>query len=266
MDDKKRQRFALAVYLFIASLSLLLAIYAINYTHDSTQSILLNLSTELAGVVIIFFLVNRLFLSDSWDTSDRLENLLNRLEKKTHLLKGEEDNTTVEKLFSGSSKIDLLGYSYINVMRNRQNFIIQLLRDGVQIRLVIVDPEKTAGTLSRENMDVDDLRRDVNVTLSIVANISEEAKKYKGKIEVRLINWLPSCGLIITDPDSLKGKTWVSIYPIYPSVPKSEIPHFILTHSEDEYWSKAYSNHFNRLWSKAYPPSSQYQPLTGNNK
>ena len=110
MDKKQKQRFTLTIYLFVASLSVIIALVSMNYFGGTIQAILINVSTELLGVVWIFFLVNRWFLTDSWDATERIDSLISRLEKQIHLLKGEEDDTSFEKLIAGSDKISLLGY------------------------------------------------------------------------------------------------------------------------------------------------------------
>ncbi|MFH1633247.1 MAG: hypothetical protein ABIG63_04445 [Chloroflexota bacterium] len=74
-----------------------------NYFGGTIQAILINISTELLGVVLIFFLVNRWFMTDSWDAPERFDSLITRLEKQTHLLKSEEDDTSFEKLIDGSN-------------------------------------------------------------------------------------------------------------------------------------------------------------------
>jgi hypothetical protein len=62
MERKRRTRYLLAVYLIVAGLAIIIALISINYLSGIWQSILLGLAIELLGVVLIFFLVNRLFL------------------------------------------------------------------------------------------------------------------------------------------------------------------------------------------------------------
>ena len=248
MDKKQKQHFTLIIYLFVASLSFIIALVSINYFAGTIQAILINVSTELLGVVLIFFLVNRWFLTDSWDTTERIDALVSRLEKQNHLLKGEEDDTSFEKLIAGSNIINLLGYSFVNVLRNRRKLIEKQLHEGVQIKVLLIDPDSIAGGLSSENTIMGDLKHDVKISLSIIRELQTEPRKSKGSIEVRLLNWIPSCGLIITDPDHPKGQVWVTIYPIYPSAPLSERPHFVLKRLEEEYWYRVYVHHYEKLW------------------
>ncbi|MFH1633246.1 MAG: hypothetical protein ABIG63_04440 [Chloroflexota bacterium] len=122
------------------------------------------------------------------------------------------------------------------------------MQEGVQIKILLIHPDSTAGILSSENTNVDNLKQDVNVSLGIIHELQSNSRKGKGNIEVRLINWIPSCGLIITDPDHPKGQAWVTVYPIYPSASLSERPHFVLKQLEDEYWYKIFVQHYDKLW------------------
>ena len=60
--SKLRQRLTLAVYLLLAFLAVIFALIGIKVIENETpfRDFILNLSTEILGVVIIFFIVNKI--------------------------------------------------------------------------------------------------------------------------------------------------------------------------------------------------------------
>jgi len=250
MDKKHRARYFLAVYLVIAGLAIVLVLVGINYAKDTWQSVVLNLSTELLGVVLIFFLINRLFLIDDWDTSTRIENLFNRLEKHTSLLRGPEDNIPFDELIANSMDIRLLGYSLITVFSRHSAMLAQRVRDGARLRMIIVDPRSTAGQLIQDNSNV---KYPEDLIIAHVRNVTDITKDAKSRIEIRSLNWIPSCSLILVDPEQSDAHVRVTIYPPYPLAPVSERAHFILSRQEDKRWYYTFINQFEDLWSQAEP-------------
>ena len=73
MDGKKiKTRYLLATYLVVTALGVICLLLGIlRYPAWSWQQpMLLNLSASLFCVVVVFFLVNRFFLLDEWNTSE----------------------------------------------------------------------------------------------------------------------------------------------------------------------------------------------------
>lgn len=81
MDRQRRSRYVLAVYLVVMSLAVILVLIGLFFTESPDwKSVWINLGTGLLGVVVLFFLVQRFFLADEWGLSDRIEQLVRRLE------------------------------------------------------------------------------------------------------------------------------------------------------------------------------------------
>jgi hypothetical protein len=62
MQRKQKIKYLIAIYTIVASLAVIFWILAYFRANDILQATLLNLATELIGVVFIFFIVNYLFL------------------------------------------------------------------------------------------------------------------------------------------------------------------------------------------------------------
>jgi hypothetical protein len=237
MEKKSKTRYLNLVYIVVASLAIILALVGINYSQGTVQSILINLSTEFLGVVLIFLLIQRLFFIEELDVSSRLDKLLDRLEQQTGLLKGPEDNEPIWKLLAGKSDVWLLGESFARVLRADKAHLVECIRAGARLRIMILYPEGKACQLILDNLIVKDIQRNIQNALDYCQDIAKEIHACKkGAIEVRLIDWAPSCSLIILDPKKENGYCRVTIYPPYYSSPISDRAHFILRRGEDNRW------------------------------
>jgi hypothetical protein len=75
-----KRRLRLAVFLVVGLLSLLLLLVGVTHFQSSTaiQSILLNLGTEFAGIVLIFLLIEKLFGFDSDEPDPELHSSMHQ--------------------------------------------------------------------------------------------------------------------------------------------------------------------------------------------
>jgi len=88
MNDQIVNRFKLSVYLLLASISIILVFLGIFIFGKNmfAQSILLNLSTEIGGAVIIFFIFEKLFSLESLENNNKLsisdKEILSKIDNK----------------------------------------------------------------------------------------------------------------------------------------------------------------------------------------
>jgi len=205
MKRRQRQRYLLAVYLLVFVFALIIGYVGV-YTADPYQGILINIATELAGVVIIFAVINRFFLIDEWDSSDRIERLLERLEAK--------ERPSAIEFFSPSQnethrlrtaeQIDLCGISLTAIINEQFSSLQERILNGSNVRLMIIDPETSAvemAMLRSEARDMDYYRRRVNSVLKDVEYLYDSYQKCKsdsngdsniGTLSVRLLPYCPS--------------------------------------------------------------------------
>jgi hypothetical protein len=260
-----KERLYLAVYLLILCLSVILTFVGLNYVIEPYSSILLNISANLLGVVLLFFLIDRFFHLEDQEIADnvsalerRIENLSNRLERNTSFLKGSDDRNTslIMSLIPDAKDVRLVGYSLENLLTAEfiENLVI-FARNGGNLKVVIIDPRSQAAELVISNSSQDPIRNDINQTIKLLRQTHQRSiSNTSGQIEVRIINWLPSCSMVIIDPNSPRDYLQVSINCLsYRSTPKMR-PHFILTKSGNEQrWYQEYLNQFDDLWKESSP-------------
>ena len=256
-----RKKYLLAVYLVVAGIAVILGLIGINNADGSLKDILINLSTEFLGVVLIFFLVNRLFLVDEMNTNSRIDSLLQRIEADTTSIRGIENNESLEKLLANRKVISLLGWSMITPLSRHSSALIHNIKNGASVRIVVIDPESTARELLRTPNRI---THSFDAFCGYVSDIQKEVINATGSFEIRVLNWIPSCSLVLLDPLNADGYTRVTIYPPLPSAPVGERAHFLLSSTHDKRWHSSYVNQFEKIWEMATPLAlpAKYQATT----
>lgn len=256
MDRMRQVRYLLAVYLFLTAIAIILALVGVNYSQDPLQSLALNLSTEILGAVLVFFVINRLFLIEDWGMSERLSELANRLEQHSSFFFGREfrESEAIEQALRDSSEVSLLGFSLARFIRTFRDILTEQVSRGAHLRIVVVDPKSKAAELICENLATSEFQRDIETSLEYTKGIIEQGQeKGKGKVEVRFVNWIPSCAMIVVDPDKSTGYLGIGIYPPYYESSPQDRAKFKLTPLGDERWYRTFVDQYEQLWRRAKP-------------
>lgn len=266
MDKKRQSRYLLAVNGIVLFSAITLALVGVNYIkHDAWQSIVLNLSTELLGVALVFFLVNRFFLLDDWSVSERLDKLIERL--------GNSNPSAVEffrkwpdldSLVRSATHIDICGVTLTTAINKQFVNLRDRLRSGAAIRILVIDPSSTALKMSAERSsspeDIEYYLVRLNATLKELFYLFKSWEDIKaveksavrsGSLSVRLLSYAPSFGLISFNANQDNGLTLVEIYP-HKSV-NQPAASFDLTPSRDEQWYRYFTDQFDQMWNSAKP-------------
>lgn len=255
MEKKRKSRYLLAVYLVVASIAIITALVGINYCEGSFQSILLNLSTELLGVVLVFFLINRLFLLEDWNVSEHIEKLIAVLKSEPDaesILRDRRASTNLVKSASQAKEIWVCGYSLIALTNTCEGFFVERLADGCSLRFLLLNPECDAtrmldGLITPRSGELPGDIRSVLARLGRIQTSADSATR--GQLEIHLLKTAPTFSLIIVDPGRPSGWVHVEPYPSYHGVPLDVgRPHFILTQSRGR-WYRFFCDQFQRLWN-----------------
>lgn len=218
--NKRKQLYALAVYLLLAAVAAILVLVAANYLkEDPWQGLLINLSTEVAGVVIIFFVVNRLFLLDK--DSDLLEELtFLRKDVKSRFSPFvsrdlDRERFDLPRLLAGAESVDLVGYSFANLLGEHREHLVEAVQLGAKIRVLLVNPSSAASDLiSRSTQEperfLDAVRRSLRY-LRDIRQLLADSNNAQDALTVRLISWIPSCHMIILDAKQGRGIARIGI-------------------------------------------------------
>jgi len=257
MDKNKKISYAMLVYILLGSVSVILFLLGVFVFKGLLSSVLIDLSTEFLGAVIIFIFINRLLLAREYDASFLLEQAIKRLDKATHFLKSPEQNPPFDELISNARKIYLLGNSFVRLLRTYEANLIKRIDAGAEVRIIFLDPRGEACKLLAASSGRD-VRQAIMGSINIAFDLRQHSLDSKrGKVEIRLIDWTPSCGMYLIDPDAANGYIRVTVYPPDVRSPLSNRVHFILSRDADKRWYEQYYSQYRSLWDQATPIHSR---------
>jgi hypothetical protein len=290
MDGKRiKTRYLLATYLVVtalAAISLLLGV--LRYPSGSwQQSMLLNLSASMFCVAVLFFLVNRFFLLDEWNMSDRIEKLLNSVEesKSTSAEQFFKPNPALDGYVQGAHQIDWCGVTIEEEIHTNITKIRDSLKTGSIIRILVVDPQSNAlemSALRSQGIRQERFKQKLDATLADMAYLhncwtsykSQETGKPIGSLSVRLLPYAPSFGMFSFNKDTNEAVVFIEVYAHADGF--GSFPQFGLNPQKDGKWYKFFVSQFEEMWETATPwapadenvPSPQLDSLveSSNNK
>lgn len=264
MSKRQKSRYLFAVYLVVAFIAIILALVAFQRGNDTWQSLLLNLSTELLGVVFLFFLVNYFFLLDDWNLSEQVEELLKQLELRDHPIATQffRPMPDITPYINQSIQIDLCGVTLSSTTRKHLIHLHERLWEGCNIRLLIIDPDSTVaietassrsslGTVPTYQKALETTLQDAERLLQRWSNHKNDIEStMKGSVSLRLMPYLPPFGIQAFKTSKLDGTMFIEIYP-HQTPTKSAI--FELTSQRDGDWYEYFTVQFDKLWNDAKP-------------
>ncbi|EKV03935.1 hypothetical protein Lepto7375DRAFT_6255 [Leptolyngbya sp. PCC 7375] len=236
MNKRQKARYVFAIYVVVAFVALIFTLVAQNSKDNFWQAILLNLSTELFGVVIIFFIVNYFFLASEWDLSERVEVLTERLESIEQAV----NRNFLEKLSTRqqqeldyklreSLNLLIIGVALDRTLNDHYSSMRRLLDKGGKIRVILENPVPDSAavkmTIKRrlKSITSDGWLGRVRDNLSTLERLKKETE---GNLQVRLTDYHLSRGEILVDANSSEGIFFIWLYSF--QVEAENQPKFIL--------------------------------------
>jgi hypothetical protein len=151
--------------------------------------------------------------------------------------------------FFAASDIRLMGVTLSRTMRNHLLALEGRLQSGALVRIAVIEPGSAAVLEAARRSAVPDspeifenrLRSTIDLTrrLAMTPGIT-------GRIEVRVLPFVPAFGLILVDPDGDGGRVVVDIYSHRSAVAE---PTFGLRPHHDPRWYRHFLQEFDRVWA-----------------
>ena len=261
MDKKRKTRYLVAIYMILAFIAIILALLAFRRSGDAWQSILLNLSTELLGVVFVFLLVNYFFMVDEWSLADRVQQLISQLDfmQTPSVSQVFQEMPTLDAYFDSAKSIDLLGTTLTSTINRHFSKLRELLNNGSQIRTILIDPNSYAIEMASIRSDTNakayyqsqllSAFRDIEYLQSSMDGYVEDSK-LDGGFSARVIPYAPSFSIIGVNSSEPDGIIIVELY-AHKKISKSVI--FVLSPNRDKEWYKYFLDQFEMMWQDAKP-------------
>ncbi len=265
MNRKLMSRYLIAIYVIVGTVAIILGIFAFFRDADTWQSVLLNLSTELLGVVLVFFLVNYLFLIEDWNLSERVEKLLDSfdhaenpsLDKRFFSSFPDSIRTELNQELKEAEDVLLLGVSFGKTLDQHKGLLQNKLQKGDKVRWVIINPNSPACAMTATRQYLGD-KEDVwayKVKNGTLKRLIEFQANSNGNMEVRLIDFPLANGGIYINPTSNKGKFFVWYYGF--KTTDANRPKFVVRPTDID-WYSLFQEEAERIWEFAIPVPSDF--------
>lgn len=265
MKWSQQRKIEVAVYIIVLSLAIILGAIGIIFLSGTFRDFFINLSADFLGVAILFFLVNRFFGLDQESTiQQQFDMVRNLIENKFGVLndvKESKDKFNFEKLLQSAEQVDVIGYNLTSFLDEFRGKIIEQVQKGTKVRVIVVDPNSLAREMMYKHSTLHLYDKDIIQTFGFVNYINDglSRKGQKKKFEFRVIDWIPSCSLIIVDANKSTGIMNVKVNTPSYRTPKYESRlHLIFTQTEQPKWFEFFAKQFNELWEYSYPWDGSY--------
>jgi hypothetical protein len=260
MNRKERLRFLLAIYLVLALVAIILGMFAFSQK-DIWQSLLVNLSTEILGVVLVFLFVNVAFLIGDWDLSDQVKELIQKLKNPSahDFFKKPLSPLELQTYILDAQKIDMCGVTLTATINRNFSDLRQQLLNGADIRIMICSAaalqgaakRSEAGSVSFYQKRLESSLDDIEYFYKILQDYKKANKNKAGNLYVGFLDYTPSFGLIGYQSVNSNRTLIIEIYPHHTGYDLPPI--FFLTPENDRAWFEYFQTQFEEMWKKTTP-------------
>lgn len=226
---------------------------------DTWQSTLLNLGTELLGVVFTFFFIGYLFSLDELELGERIEKLVSRLEN--------EDKVSANKFFKQtpidyntlirtSTHIDLCGAVLAGTIDKNLSPLKDALKQGAKIRILVMSNDSEILKIASARSETEDDITYYTKKLEMTFQNADYLKKYTittlklgdDAFNIRLLKFPPSYS-ILSFKNSDNSNLFIEMYAHH--VGWGESPLFGLEQKAEAEWYNYFQRQFDAMWESA---------------
>jgi len=201
-----------------------------------SENVIIGLLTLLAADA----LVERLTYLEKID--ERLERL-----PEPELLRDRSQLIRMEDLAANAKEICAAGMSLISIIPPYVDFYIQKLRDGCNLRFLLLDPKSRAVTIGDQELLSQTMKNEIETSLRVLNKLIA-LEDSKGKCEVRLSRARLPFSMVIIDSQKDLGRMTVEFLAYKKDL--RERPHIQLTKRDNYKWFQFFYNQFESLWQE----------------
>jgi len=232
-----------------------------NYSSNFID-LLLQVIPDLIAVLIAFPVVYFIFIRRGISSyADMKEDIILAVSKKIiggKVFQSQNDvYFDLKKLLLNAKDVLILGYSCKNLIISHRAEISQAILNGANVKIITIKPKSTASTLMMEHQRFGDIEPDLIDMRRRFFGIQEEIeqsqskKKGKGNIEIKTINWIPSCSLILINSEKLDGVLKLKVYAPFVDTHLSKIQtHTVIRRIDEKELFDYFVKQFELLWEQ----------------
>lgn len=256
-----RRRYAVAVYLVVAlggGLAVLASLRVPN-GQDASAAVL-GIGASLVATGLTFVILSAFLLDRDHEVLDRLEELSSPSGGIALHSRQQAGLTPLLDALRTATEARALGYALDRFVDDAETELLNFLIKGGSARLLVVRSGGKAEAAVRAIADSEHYLNRVHRTLAALERVRQAAPG--AKIEVRSVDWNPSCALYFAS-GRMADLLQVEIYPPNYNTSPGARPTFVLDASSE--WYEFFDSQFEQLWavSATWPPPTQLPQLMG---
>ncbi|MCP4352155.1 MAG: hypothetical protein GY795_42375 [Desulfobacterales bacterium] len=258
MEKRLKQRYLFAVYLLLAGVAICLLLLAKYKFTGNNQVITINIATNLLSVVLIFIFVNKIFLIDEWNISERLNQFIEEFNKSklsTARLFFKKKNN-ISFIINESSTFDLCGVTLSSTLKRYKTELHNRLWKGAKIRILLISEDQiaTSAAAFRSQLNTsNDYEEKLKIAVKDIEHIDakwseEDNPDKKGILQVKKMKYPPSMSIFAFNKNQADGRIFIEFFP---HKNPDNSPEFQLDHHNDGEWYTFFIKQFEKMWIDA---------------
>jgi len=158
-----------------------------------------------------------------------------------------------------ATDIRIVGVTLARTLRNHYAALQQRLDAGATVRIALIAPQAaTVAEAARRSTiagSPEIFEHRLRPTLDLLDALATRAATGPGRLEVRLLDFVPAFGLLAVDPATPHGQARIDIYSHRCGTPEPTLP---LRADRDLRWFAHFAAEFDRIWAigRPYEPTS----------
>lgn len=167
-----------------------------------------------------------------------------------------ELGTLQQRFEKVTSTVWISGNDCKYVAESASGLIDTLLRRGVRVKLLAVDPDSNApDMLAKIDPRFETATQFRNSMIEVRRRLDNWKEQYPTQFEYRLLPILPALGFFITDASSRDGIVKIEIYTAKPWRPIDSRPHMVVSQRAKK-WREYYVHQWENYWAMAVTTKS----------
>lgn len=146
--------------------------------------------------------------------------------------------------------IRMAGVTLARTIRNHYGELRDRLAAGATVRVVLIAPQPDTVAEAARRSALPGRPEVFEHRLRPTLDLLDSLASGPGRLEVRLLDFVPAFGLIATDADTAAGRLRVDIYSHRCGTPEPALP---LHADRDPHWFRHFTGEFELLWAAARP-------------
>lgn len=248
-----REHFAVLLDLITAVIALFVVLIADIQAPQLNKWVLTVLALmAISGVAQRLGVINKI----RQKTEDLYDVIRKLPQRPGFFLKTYQSLPSLEERLKGKSTIWLSGRTLSKVIELYSDlFKKKILNEGCSIKILLVDTNgdvPKAERLQHHNeVSLETCETRAQAMSSTFENLKREIRLKSDKLELRVLDYSPRFGLMITNPHNNDGIVQVQLLTHWCS--SGSRPIFRISKGDDQFWFDEFVKQFEKLWDKASP-------------